>query len=76
MHPSLLMYWPRVKNQSKSPLSTEFDDFLIEYVAIRLSIGEEYDMTQESRLMANIVAHIQQILIPPSAGIITRGYWL
>ena len=62
--------------EDKSPLLTEFDDFLIEYVTIRLSIGEEYDMTQESQLMANIVAQIQQLLIPPPAGIITRGYWL
>ena len=61
--------------EDKSPLLTEFDDFLIEYAAIRLSVGNEYDMTQESQLMANIVAQIQQILIPPPVGIITKGYW-
>lgn len=58
-----------------SPLLTEFDDLLIEYVAIRLSIGNEYDMTQEAQLLANIMAQIQQILTPPPAGFIMEGYW-
>ena len=59
----------------KSPLNTEYDDFLVEYAAIRLSVGNEYDMTQESQLMANIVAQIQQLLTPPPTGIVTEGYW-
>ena len=53
----------------------EFDDFLIEYAAIRLSVGNEYDMTQESQLLANIYAQIQTLLTPPPPGIITKGYW-
>ena len=61
--------------EDNSPLLTEFDDFLVEYAAIRLSVGNEYDMTQESQLMANIATQIQQVLIPPPVGIITRGYW-
>ena len=61
--------------KDKSPLLTEFDDFLVEYATIRLSIGEEYDMTQESQLMANIANQIQQILLPPPSGISTKGYW-
>lgn len=61
--------------EGNSPLLTEFDDFLVEYAAIRLSMGNEFDMTQESQLMANIAAQIQQILLPPPAGILTRGYW-
>ena len=61
--------------EDNSPLLTEFDDFLVEYVAIRLSVGNEYDMTQESQLMSAVVAQIQQILIPPPVGIITKGYW-
>ena len=56
-----------------SPLLTEFDDFLIEYAAIRLSVGNEFDMTQENQLMANIVAQIQKILAPPPQGFVTRG---
>lgn len=61
--------------EDKSPLNNEFDDFLVEYAAIRLSVGNEYDMTQESQLMANIAAQIQQIIMPPPAGILTQGYW-
>ncbi len=59
----------------KSPLNTEFDDFLVEYAAIRLSVGNEFDMTQETQLMANIAAQIQALLIPPPAGVLTQGYW-
>ena len=58
-----------------SPLNTEFDDFLVEYAALRLSVGNEYDMTQENQIMANIAAQIQQVLSPPPAGILTEGYW-
>lgn len=58
-----------------SPLNTEFDDFLVEYASIRLSIGNEYDMTQENQLMSNVAAQIQRILMPPPAGVLTRGYW-
>ena len=61
--------------EDNSPLNNEFDDFLVEYAAIRLSVGNEYDMTQESQLMANITAQIQQIIVPPPAGILTQGYW-
>ena len=42
--------------EDKSPLNNEFDDFLVEYVSVRLSVGNEYDMTQESQMMSNIVA--------------------
>lgn len=58
-----------------SPLLTEFDDFLVEYVTIRLSIGNEYDVSQEGQLMANIVEQIQTILTPPPPGFVTRPYW-
>ena len=59
----------------KSPLLTEFDDFLVEYAAIRLSVGNEYDMTQESQLMASIASQIQMLLTPPPSGFTVRGYW-
>lgn len=58
-----------------SPFMDEFNDFLIDYATIRLSVGNEYDMTQEAQLMANIVAQIHEILMPPPAGIQIRGYW-
>lgn len=58
-----------------SPLNTEFDDFLVEYAAIRLSLRNEFDMTQESQMMSNIYSQIQQILMPPPSGCVTKGYW-
>ena len=58
-----------------SPLNTEFDDFLIEYAAIRLEIGNEYDVSQEQQVMSNIYSQIQQILMPPPVGVVTKGYW-
>ena len=61
--------------KDKSPFNDEFDDFLVEYAAIRLDVGNEYDMTQENSLLANITAQIQRILVPPRAGILTQGYW-
>ena len=61
--------------EDKSPLLTEFDDFLVEYAAIRLSVGNEYDMTQETQLTANIATQIQALLMPPPSGVIVRGYW-
>lgn len=61
--------------EDDSPLLTEFDDLLVEYAAIRLSVGNEYDMTLEVQLLASVMANIQQILTPPPAGFITEGYW-
>lgn len=61
--------------EDDSPLSNEFDDFLIEYAALRLSLGNEYDMTQESQMVSSIAAQINQILTPPPAGVLTQGYW-
>lgn len=61
--------------QDKSPLNTEFDDFLIEYATTRLAVGNEFDMTQEQAMMSNIYLQIQQILMPPPAGCITKQYW-
>ena len=57
------------------PLMREFDDFLIEYASTRLALSNEYDMTQEQQILANIHAQISQILIPPPAGTIVKGYW-
>ena len=57
------------------PLMSEFEDFLVEYAATRLALSNEYDMTQEQQILANIHAQISQILIPPPAGTIVKGYW-
>lgn len=61
--------------QDTSPLLTEYDDFLIEYATIRLSIGNEYDVSQEQVVMGNIISQIQQMLFPPPPGVRVRGYW-
>lgn len=58
-----------------SPLPTEYDTFLIEYANIRLSIGNEYDVTQEQSVMANIYSQIQKLLYPPPPALQARGYW-
>ena len=58
-----------------SPLINDFDDFLIEYAALRLSVGNEYDMTAETQIMSVITSQIQQILAPPPPGVDVLGYW-
>ena len=57
------------------PLMKEFEDFLIEYASMRLALSNEYDMQQEQQIIANIHAQISQILMPPPAGVIVKGYW-
>ena len=41
-----------------SLLNTDFDNFLIEYANIRLSIENEYEVSQEQQVMANIYSQI------------------
>ena len=59
----------------ETPLLNEFDDFLIEYAIWRLSLDEEFDMTQEQQIIASISQQIAQILSPPPPGGTVRGYW-
>ena len=59
----------------KSPLPTDFDDFIVEYASIRLQVGNEYDMTQEQSLIANIYAQLEKMLTPPPVGFVVRGYY-
>lgn len=59
----------------KVPLMDEFEDFLVEYAAMRLALSNEYDMQQEQQIFANIHAQISQILMPPPNGVIVKGYW-
>ena len=58
-----------------SPLITDFDDFLLEYVSLRLAIGNEYDESQETQIMMNIYNQIRDLLAPPPVGVIVREYW-
>ena len=58
-----------------SPLLSDFDDFLIEYASLRLSVGNEYDETQEQQITMNIYSQIRDLLAPPPPGVIVDGYW-
>ena len=46
-----------------SPFPNDFDDFLIEYAVIRLSVGNEFDVTQETTIMSSILEQIQNNLM-------------
>ena len=59
----------------KSPLSTDFDDFLIEYASIRLQVGNEFNMADEQNLLANIYEQLRKMLIPPPVGFVVKGYF-
>lgn len=61
--------------EDETPLLNDFDDFLIEYAAWRLSLGDEFDMTQEQQIIANIHQQIASVLNPPPGGAVVRGYW-
>ena len=61
--------------EDKTPLLNDFDDFLIEYATMRLSIDNEYDATQEQQILSAIQSQIAQILSPPPAGTVVRVYW-
>ena len=58
-----------------SPLITDFDDFLMEYVSLRLAIGNEYDESQETQIMMNIYNQIRDLLAPPPVGVVVHEYW-
>lgn len=58
-----------------SPFISDFDDFLMEYTSLRLSIGNEYDESQETQIMMNIYNQIRNLLAPPPPGIAVEGYW-
>lgn len=61
--------------EDTTPLLNEFDDFLIEYAVYRLALTDEFDMTQEQQIIANIHQQIASILSPPPYGAVVRGYW-
>ena len=61
--------------EDKSPLMTDFDDFLIEYAVVRLSLENEYDMTQEQQIFGNIAQQITRSLLPSPPSVQLRGYW-
>ena len=64
-----------LKFHDSLPLMKEFEDFLIEYASMRLVLSNEYDIQMEQQILANIHAQISQILMPPPAGTVVKGYW-
>jgi len=61
--------------EDETPLLNDFDDFLIEFATMRLSIDNEYDATQEQQILAAIQSQIAQILTPPPTSAQVKSYW-
>lgn len=67
---------PEVEADGVSPLPNDFDDALIEYSVIRLSMGNEFDMSQEFSVMQTVVDQVMGIIYSyPSAEKNIDGYW-
>lgn len=58
-----------------SPLQTEYDDILVEYANVRLSIENEYDVSADSQVLSNIYQQIVKLLHIPPKGVTVQGYW-
>ena len=48
-----------ISHDDNSPFPNDFDDFVIEYVVIRISCGNEFNMSQETQLMYEINEQIK-----------------
>ena len=62
-------------DNGKSPFPNEFDDMLIEYALIRLSMGNEFDMSQEMSVMSQIVVQLENILRERDTVYVISGYY-
>lgn len=59
-----------------SPFPTEIDDFLIEYAVTRASISNEFDVSQESSIMGNIISQATDFLRNMAQDtVFVDGYW-
>lgn len=74
-----VFYVPDTKEvdiKDNSPLPSDFDDALIEYAIIRLSMGNEFDMTQELTVMQTVIEQISEIISNyPSTNYSIKSYW-
>lgn len=62
--------------EDKTSLPMDFDDALIEYTVIRLSLGNEFDMSQELSVMQSVVEQITSIINNyPNPNYIINDYW-
>ncbi|WP_295155157.1 hypothetical protein [Selenomonas sp. AE3005] len=61
--------------EDDTPLLNEFDDLLLEYANVRLSVENEYDVSADSQIMSTIQAQIMRLLHIPPTGVTVQGYW-
>ena len=63
--------------EDNSPFPNELDDFLYEYGITRASIGNEFDVSQESTIMSNMISQIESTVrrIDAPDGLDILGYW-
>ena len=64
------------KGSDVSPFLHDMDDWLLEYVNIRALMSNEFETSQETSVMSDIIAQMEALLhgLAPH-GIQTRGYW-
>lgn len=66
----------RLTLEDETPLPNEMDDFVQEYAIYRMSMTNEFDMSQENNVMANIAQQIMSMLrdyTPPAVQM--KSYW-
>lgn len=58
-----------------TPLLNEYDDLLVEFANLRLSIENEYDVSADSQIMNTMQAQVMRLLHIPPTGVTVQGYW-
>lgn len=58
-----------------TPLLNEYDDLIVEFANVRLSVENEYDVSADSQIMSTIQAQVMRLLHIPPTGITVQGYW-
>lgn len=61
--------------EDSTPLLCDFDDLLLEFANVRLSVLNEYDATADSQIMSSINSQIMRLLHIPPTGITVQSYW-
>ena len=65
-----------VDEKGESPFNNDLNDFVFEYALIRASLGNEFDMSQETSVMGTIVSQVEFMLenrVPKAVDV--EGYW-
>ena len=65
-----------IDSSGSSPFPMDMDDFIVEYVITRASMSNEFDVSQESSIMGNIISQVMSLVrnITPDT-VDVRGYW-